>query len=364
MPQSRDSFSYSCGTFSQFDHTLLAEAHANWKDWKPVMHSVVLGHIQAGAIMDFTADLLSAWIYKANSTHFYLPGHPILLHSLSSRGLLKRQRQMSSRGLLYQKIQASFWKCLCDNFSKSDTKFIDICNPMSPSYEPEIETGDQVAGYDGDYREPYATRLYLVLETKYAKTEALDALRVAKECEMSLSQIHRPDWDFEKLTEDFSEKWRALDNGRKTQNPEFHGCMCLLTFLQESKIPLWKTYANLYFLQHNQDPKYYVMKSLLESLHSHYRLQTHALHGSAPSAEARLVRFKKMKEKKMVKILTAKAVVRLLERNNICIPCNGDRVVPGHRHWQIETAVWNWVGFFTEGSETRWQRFGQFLDDF
>ena len=39
------------------------------------------------------------------------------------------------------------------------------------------------------------------------------------------------------------------------------------------------------------------------------------------------------------------------------------RVVPGHRNWQIETAVWNWAGFFTDGLETRWQRFGQFLND-
>jgi len=39
------------------------------------------------------------------------------------------------------------------------------------------------------------------------------------------------------------------------------------------------------------------------------------------------------------------------------------RVVPAHRNWQIETAGWNWAGFFTEGLETRWQRFGQFLND-
>jgi len=39
------------------------------------------------------------------------------------------------------------------------------------------------------------------------------------------------------------------------------------------------------------------------------------------------------------------------------------RVVPGHGNWQIETAVWNWAGFFTEGLEARWQRFGHFLDD-
>ena len=38
-------------------------------------------------------------------------------------------------------------------------------------------------------------------------------------------------------------------------------------------------------------------------------------------------------------------------------------VVPGHRNCQIETAVWNWAGFFTEGLETCWQRFGQFLND-
>ena len=40
-----------------------------------------------------------------------------------------------------------------------------------------------------------------------------------------------------------------------------------------------------------------------------------------------------------------------------------NRVVPGHRNWQIETAVWNWAGFFTEGLETRWQRLGQFPGD-
>jgi len=108
---------------------------------------------------------------------------------------------------------------------------------MSTSYEREIEDGDQVADYDGDYREPYATRLYLMLEKKYAKPEALDALRVVKEYEVSLSEIHSPRWDFGKRTEDFSEKWRALDNGRKTQNPESHDCMRLFTFLQESKIP-------------------------------------------------------------------------------------------------------------------------------
>ena len=30
-------------------------------------------------------------------------------------------------------------------------------------------------------------------------------------------------------------------------------------------------------------------------------------------------------------------------------------------NWQIETAVWNLVGFFIVSLETRWQRFGQFL---
>jgi len=39
------------------------------------------------------------------------------------------------------------------------------------------------------------------------------------------------------------------------------------------------------------------------------------------------------------------------------------RIVPGHKNWQIETAGWNWAVFFTEGLETRWQRFGQFLND-
>jgi len=39
------------------------------------------------------------------------------------------------------------------------------------------------------------------------------------------------------------------------------------------------------------------------------------------------------------------------------------RVIPGHRNWQIETAVWNLAGFFTVGLEPRRQRFGQFLND-
>jgi hypothetical protein len=64
----------------------------------------------------------------------------------------------------------------------------------------------------------------------------------------------------------------------------------------------------MYFLQHGQDATYYVMAPLLESLQSHYRLQTHALNGSAPFAEAKLVRFKKMKEKKKIKILAAKSL--------------------------------------------------------
>jgi len=40
------------------------------------------------------------------------------------------------------------------------------------------------------------------------------------------------------------------------------------------------------------------------------------------------------------------------------------RVIPGHRNWQIETAVWNLAGFLHCVLETRWQRFGQFLNDF
>jgi len=40
--------------------------------------------------------------------------------------------------------------------------------------------------------------------------------------------------------------------------------------------------------------------------------------------------------------------------------------VPGHRNWQIETAVWNLAGFLYCALETRWQRigFGQFVNDF
>ena len=38
--------------------------------------------------------------------------------------------------------------------------------------------------------------------------------------------------------------------------------------------------------------------------------------------------------------------------------------VPGHRNWQTETVVWNLAGFLHCAVETRWQRFGQFLNDF
>jgi len=40
------------------------------------------------------------------------------------------------------------------------------------------------------------------------------------------------------------------------------------------------------------------------------------------------------------------------------------RVVPGHKNWQIETAVWNLAGFLHCALETCWQRFGQFFNDF
>jgi len=40
------------------------------------------------------------------------------------------------------------------------------------------------------------------------------------------------------------------------------------------------------------------------------------------------------------------------------------RVVPGHRNWQIETAVWNLASFLHCDLETRLQRLGQFLNDF
>jgi hypothetical protein len=141
--------------------------------------------------MDFTAaDLLSAWIYQPKPAHFYLPGYPVLLHSTAARGFEKRQKQNSARGLLYQKIQASFWRCLCDNFSKSDAKCIDICNPMSTSYEREIEDGDQMADYDGDYREPYATRLYLMLEPfAEAKLVRFKKMKAKKENKDSGSEI-------------------------------------------------------------------------------------------------------------------------------------------------------------------------------
>ena len=40
-----------------------------------------------------------------------------------------------------------------------------------------------------------------------------------------------------------------------------------------------------------------------------------------------------------------------------------NKVVTAHRNWQIESAAWNLAGFLHCALETRWQRFGQFLDD-
>jgi len=39
-------------------------------------------------------------------------------------------------------------------------------------------------------------------------------------------------------------------------------------------------------------------------------------------------------------------------------------MVPAHRNWQTETAAWNLAGVLHCALETRWQRFGQFLNDF
>ena len=75
-----------------------------------------------------------------------------------------------------------------------------------------------------------------------------------------------------------------------------------------------------------------IMSWLLQSLQSHYRLQTHALHGSAPSPEAKFA-----KEKKKIRILAAKVLASLViyeEGNAICIRCN-DSFVPlvSHHTW-------------------------------
>jgi len=76
MPRSGDSFSYSSGTFPQFDHTSLAEAHANWKEWKPVMqsamHSVVLGHILAGANFGFHSGRSAVGVDLQRKIHTFL----------------------------------------------------------------------------------------------------------------------------------------------------------------------------------------------------------------------------------------------------------------------------------------------------
>jgi len=40
------------------------------------------------------------------------------------------------------------------------------------------------------------------------------------------------------------------------------------------------------------------------------------------------------------------------------------RVIPGHTNWQTETAVCNLASFLRCALETRWQRFGQFHNDF
>jgi len=58
--------------------------------------------------------------------------------------------------------------------------------------------------------------------------------------------------------------------------------------------------------------------------------------------------------------LDASKYARSFEQN----PTLPYRVIPGHRNWQIETAVWNLAGFLHCALKTRWQRFGHFLDDF
>jgi len=77
-----------------------------------------------------------------------------------------------------------------------------------------------------------------------------------------------------------------------------------------------------------------IMSWLLQSLQSHYRLQTHALHGSAPIPEAKFVHFKKLKEKKKIKVLAANSLATLVEGNNICIRCNGSfKPLVSHHTW-------------------------------
>ena len=110
---------------------------------------------------DTAADLLSAWIYKVNPIHFYLPGYPILLHSLADASHTPRDtwtfEKTKTNWCAWSSLPehpSIIWEMPSRNFHQSDSKFIDMRNLMSPSYEPKIETADQVADYDGDYREP------------------------------------------------------------------------------------------------------------------------------------------------------------------------------------------------------------------
>jgi len=53
-----------------------------------------------------------------------------------------------------------------------------------------------------------------------------------------------------------------------------------------------------------------------------------------------------------------------LQKKSFCLlPRRIYSSIPGHRNWQIETAVCNLAGFLHCALEPRWQRFGQFLKD-
>jgi len=60
------------------------------------MHSVVLGHILAGANMDFTgADLLSAWIYQPKPALFAF----VFSHVHVERGYVKGQDTQANKNV-------------------------------------------------------------------------------------------------------------------------------------------------------------------------------------------------------------------------------------------------------------------------
>ena len=266
----------------KFVHWLLEDSSQNWDRWLPKLRAYMqvqcLARLHANTCMGFgQPGLLSGWLYYPKLDHFDLKSYPMLERGGEEPLSPALEKQNSARGRYYEQTQATLWNVLTNNFLESGEKIIETCDPMNFDHYilPEVIDGDVIAHYDGEERDPHATRCFLLLSEKYGVKEALDALPVLDEYKKVLAEVGSAHFDYENWASRCSDAWRKYDNERRKNDTEFQDCMILVTSLRDCRTKMWQDFANTYFLNKGQDPEHYVIVTLLAAVKSHYHINTH-----------------------------------------------------------------------------------------